>query len=313
MPAAYVCDAIYPDFFHRETTPLWLASAATALGRRAPDLERPYTWMELGCGAGLGTALTAAANPGGQFIGVDFNAAHIALAQARAQAAGLGNVRFLQDDFLRMAQAPAADGPDCDFIVLHGVYSWVSGEVRQAISDIVRHRLKPGGLLYLAYMSHPGPSAFAAAQRTMRLHAQLAPAPSEAQATAALQFLRDLAQAGAGYFGAHPDMAGQLDRMAREPAGYLAHEFLNAHWQPLHVADVMAECAHAGCSYIGSATLLENIDAMSIPEPTQPLLRRIADPALAETVRDLARNQSQRRDIYQRTDARPADHGLPPQ
>ncbi|MFC7553327.1 methyltransferase regulatory domain-containing protein [Pseudoroseomonas wenyumeiae] len=80
----------------------------------------------------------------------------------------------------------------------------------------------------------------------------------------------------------------------------LAHELLPAHWQPFHVAEMMAAFAEAGCRYLGSATPPENIDAVSLPAATRPLVAGLADPALAETARDIARNQALRRDLYMR-------------
>ena len=309
----YLDDVVYPDFFHREMTPLWLSAAATALGRAAPDPAAPHVWMELGCGAGLGALLTAAANPQARCIGIDLSAAHIAAASTRSEEAGIDNIEFHQKDLVDLATADDAALPACDYIVLHGVYAWVSQAVQRAVIEIVRRWLKPGGLLYLGYMTHPGASAFAAAQRFMRVHAEAvggSTGSSDTRARAALAALRAAQAAGAGYFSAQPELARQLALVEAEGPGYLAHEFLNPHWQPLHVADVMAQCAGAGCSYIGSASLLENIDAISLPEPTQALLRTIEDPVQAETLRDLARNQSQRRDIYQRIDGAASRHAL---
>ena len=78
---AYLADVPYPGHFFRETLPVWMTSLLTALGRRTPDLSQPYTWLELGCGTGLGAAVAAATNPLGRFVGVDLN--DEAIAQAR--------------------------------------------------------------------------------------------------------------------------------------------------------------------------------------------------------------------------------------
>ena len=101
-------------------------------------------------------------------------------------------------------------------------------------------------------------------------------------------------------------MLALLDAMEREPAGYIADEFLGAPWQPQHVADVIRDFAGVGCGFLGSATPIENIDALSIPSALQPRLRTLPPGPLAETARDLARNQSLRRDLFQR-DARRLD------
>lgn len=289
----------YPDFFHREMTPTWLRSATTALGHRCVPTGQPFVWMELGCGAGMGALLTAAAHPEGRFIGVDIDPGHIAVAKERAASTGVANVEFVHDDVVRMAQAADDAWPQCDFIVLHGVYAWVTEATRAAIREVVRRQLKPGGLVYVAYMSHPGSSGLAAAQRLMR---QVAAQGAGGAVRQSLDVLRRLEQSGAGYFAATPEMGRQLAHMEREEDAYLAHEFLSADWQPLHVADVMRDFGEVGCGYVGSATLIENIDAVSIPAGVQDILRDITDPALAQTVRDMARNQSLRRDIYQRSE-----------
>jgi hypothetical protein len=80
----------------------------------------------------------------------------------------------------------------------------------------------------------------------------------------------------------------------------LAHEFLGAHWEPLHVADMLAALSKISCGFLGSATPLENIDIISLPTQSLPAIAALQDTALRETAKDIARNQSLRRDLYQR-------------
>lgn len=303
----HVGDVAYPPRFHREQTPTWLHATAAALGFAAPDLSRHYRWCELGCGSGLTALVAAACNPLGRFIAIDVDPAQVARARGIADAAGIGNVEFVAAD-LRDAAAVAAagDGAPFDFVVSHGLWAWVGDDVREAALAIVRDRLAPGGLVQIGYMSHPGASPLQAAHKLMREAARHAEGDSGRRATAALGLLRQLADGGAGYFAEHPGALRQLDAMEREAPEYLAHEFLGAHWAPQHAADVLRALAGAGCAFLGSATPLENIDALSVPGALQPMLRAIPPGPLAETVRDLARNQSLRRDLFQR-DARPLD------
>lgn len=296
----YIGDVAYPFRFQREQMPTWLHATATALGFRAPELSRPYRWCELGCGAGLTALVAAACNPGGRFTAVDADAAQVARAQEIADRAGLANLAFVHADLRDYAAPSGDDGDGFDFIVLHGLWAWVSDAVREAILAIVRRRLNPGGLVEVGYMSHPGASPLQSAQRLMHEAGRRLPGDAGAHATGALRLLRQLADGGAGYFAEHPGALRQLDAMEAEPAACLAHEFLGAHWHPQHSADVIRAFAAADCGYLGSATPIENIDALSIPGHVQPLLRDLPPGPLAETARDLARNQSLRRDLYQR-------------
>lgn len=279
-------------------SPSWLSAVLTALGRRAPDVAQPFRYCELGCGQGLNSLLLAASNPCGQFVAVDFNARHVAHGVRQAQAAGLHNLEFLQADFASLAAELLSGG--FDFIVLHGVYSWVSLANRQALRRFIELTLKPGGLVYLGYMSHPGLSAFASAQRLIWQTAQTTSGNVQQRLRAGLDALGQSQTAGAGYFVDHPDVARRLARQSSEDLGYLAHELLCEHWAPQHSAEVIADFAAIDCRFVGSATPLENIDELSLPAGCLPLLQRLDDPAQRETAKDIARNQAQRRDLYQR-------------
>jgi len=301
--AGYVDDVAYPDRFHRELMPTWLHATAIALGYAPPAIDRPYRWCELGCGGGLGALVAAAANPLGAFTAIDAAAEPLARARRTAEDSGLGNLEFITAD---LREPALRDGEPFDFIVLHGLWSWVDDSVQAAILDFLRARLAPGGLVAIGYMSHPGASQLQALQQLMREAARRAQGDSAQRTRAGLALLRELADHGAGYFAEHPGAGRQLEAMEREAPEYLAHEFLGAHWRPQHAAGMIRTLASVDCAFVGSATPLENIDALSIPGALQPLLRTLPAGPLAETVRDLVRNQSLRRDLFQRA-ARPLD------
>lgn len=303
----YVADTAYPDYFHREIMPLWLTSALQALGRRAPEMSQGFTWLELGCGTGISAVVAAATHPNSHFIGLDANPSAIAQAQKLAQAIGLSNVEFVCASFEQVLASHSAHGalPACDFIVAHGVYSWVSPRNRLVMQQLVQQQLKPGGVCYLAYMSQPGSAVLSAPQKLAQLYAQQVNADSSTQAQQALALLQRTAQAGAGFFVEEVRMASKIEQLASMDVRYIAHEFLNAHWDCLHVADVMQDMQAIDCDFVGSATLLENVDGASLPQSTLPLLQELVqqgkDVSVVETFKDIARNQNQRRDIYQRS------------
>lgn len=131
--------------------------------------------------------------------------------------------------------------------------------------------------------------------------------PGDSAARAGFTRLQTLAQAGAGHFVEHPSAQRILGQMAQMDDAYLAHDFLNETWQPLPVVDTMQRLGAVGCHYVGSATVLENLDAVSIPAGMQPVLaqwqREGMDVATRDTTCDRARNQHLRRDLYQKADA----------
>lgn len=295
----YLAELPYPHHVQPQLAPSWLVALQTALGQSASSLQAGFRYCELGCGQGLNSLLLAASNPAGQFVAVDFNPQHIEHGRRLAAAAQLSNIEFVQAEFTELLAQP---GEGYDFIVAHGVYSWVAPAQRAAIRGFVEQRLNPYGLLCLGYMCQPGMAPFAAAQRFIWQHAQHSKGSPPQRVQAALEALQALQKGGAGYFVEQPEMARLLARSAEQGLDYLAHELLCEYWQPLHVAEVMAEFARLGCQLIGSAIPLENIDAVSLPGSCLTAIQGLTDPALRETAKDLARNQAQRSDLYQRGD-----------
>jgi len=332
----YVDDVSYLKLFHRHATPAWLHFVAGALGHAGPDPAAALRWCELGCGPGYGTVLTAAAYPKGRFVGVDFNAAHIAQAQALATEAGVSNVRFLERDLQSLVDGAAGGGaqtlavpgqgnaaprakapgdrtradadlsrdPDFvegfDFISVVGVYAWVSPEDRAAVLRFVARFLKPGGMLYLTYSCHPGMSWFVGMQRLLADYAATVSGSSAEKVVAALRFLKELASAEGSLLAEHPAQLAEIARALESDPRYLAHEFMAPHWAPQHVGDVLGDLTKIGCTWLGSAQPGDNIDEFAIAPALRPLLDSLPAGALRETARALATRQSMRHDIFLR-------------
>ena len=134
----------YAANFLREIAPDWLRFCIRAHGFEPPQTGPDYRYLDLGCGPGFHICLLAAANPGAEFVGVDFQSDHIAQCEALATAAGLTNVRFVQADFLDLAAAWPAELGAFDYIGVYGILSWVSAELRAAVFQCVAHASKPG-------------------------------------------------------------------------------------------------------------------------------------------------------------------------
>lgn len=303
--AGYLRHIAYPEHVHRELMPTWLASTVQAVGQRPPDITQAYTYLDLGCGTGLNTIVAASCNPLGHFIGVDFNPEQIHAAKALASSLGVHNIEFRHADFLDLAQQSASTLPQCDFVVLHGVYSWVADTIQQAIRQLLSHCLRPGGLFYVSYISHPGSASFSAAQRFFRQAAQHTQALDAAEQVAVgIAELNALAQGGAGYFIEHKSARREVEQLSQMLPAYVAHEFLNQHWQAMHSGDVIMQMRAVACDYVASANRLENVDGLSLPGQLATTFARWQQQGWTveqlETARDLARNQNQRRDIYQK-------------
>src|SRR3990167_5104430 len=134
------------------TAPERLALTSWLHNGPVPDLRR-YRVLELGCGDGSNLLPLAYYRPQAEWVGVDGAGTQIQLARQRQQQLQLGNVEFLAADFL---QANDQIDGQFDFIIAHGVFSWVADAARDALFALCQQRLADNGLLYLNYNTRPG-------------------------------------------------------------------------------------------------------------------------------------------------------------
>ena len=296
----YVTDVAYTSNFYREITPSWIALTSLLLGHRPPDLAAPFSYADLGCGNGFTSLAIAAACPHAEVWGFDFNPAHVEFANGLAGRAGLTNVRFVETSFADLEVASNSDMPDFDIMVSHGVLSWISPANRKHLVGAVASRLKPGGLVYLSYNVTTGWTGMVPLRVLMRMLTVASPERTDLAVPGVLDFVDRLKQAGASFFTANPALENRLADIRKQDARYIAHEYLNQDWHPLMFTEVAGEMLEAKCRYIGSATLAENIDTVSVPPNVAPILAETRDPYLRETLRDLGCAQTFRRDLYRK-------------
>ena len=297
----YVADIGYTAGFYRETAPAHLAFAALAAGRSPGRALKPKRLLELGFGQGFGLGVLAAANPDVAFDGIDFNPEHVAHARRLVAAAGLENLALSEASF---EEAAARGGEsDADVVALHGIFSWVARDTQDAIVQVIRQRLQPDGLAYVSYNSMPGWAPLAPIRQLMLATKRRHPGGSDRQLGLALELVASLRQGGAAYFSANPAAAQHVDAMLAMDRVYLAHEYLDAHWDLFEFADLAARLGEAKLSFVASATLPENVDAYAVPIALQPLVAQAGDIVLRETLRDYAANKRFRRDVFARGSA----------
>jgi SAM-dependent methyltransferase len=296
----YVTDVVYTSNFYREITPSWLAMTSLLLGHRPPDLAKPFSYADVGCGNGFTALIVAATCPHAEVWGFDFNPAHVEFASDLAARAGLSNARFVESSFADLEAMPDNAVPDFDIMVSHGVLSWVSPANRRHLVEAVTRRLRPGGLVYLSYNVTTGWTAMVPVRALMRMLAVASPERTDLAVPGVLDFVDRMKQAGALYFQANPGIESRLTDIRKQDPRYVAHEYLNQDWHPLMFADVASDMLEAKCRYIGSATLAENIDNVAVPPNVAPIVAEARDPYLRETLRDLGCSQSFRRDVYRK-------------
>src|SRR4051812_41655243 len=145
--------------------------------------------LELGCAGGGNLLPMAETLPQSTFFGIDLSPVQIGHGQRIIRALGLTNLRLEAMSILDVPE----DFGEFDYIIAHGVYSWVPPAVQQKILDLCAAHLAPQGVAYLSYNTYPGWHLRQMAREMMLYHVAGIESPQEsaAQATALVQFIRD--------------------------------------------------------------------------------------------------------------------------
>ncbi|MBK7060016.1 MAG: methyltransferase regulatory domain-containing protein [Rubrivivax sp.] len=295
----YITDVDYTYGFYKEMAPAAIRFALLAAGYESPPVDR-FSYCELGYGQGAGLALLAAANPGGDFWGTDFNPAHAAGAARLAGEAGLKNLHVFDDSFEQFGQR---DLPQFDYITLHGIWSWVGTEVAQQIVDFIRLHLKVGGVVYISYNTLPGWTHALPMRGLLSQYVEFQSSQADPignRLDGALKLLEDLNQIPGSYFHRTPQLAERIKSLQGQNRNYLAHEYLNRHWQPVFFSQMVEALTPAKLTFTAHAGALNCIDAVNHTKELQAVLDRISNPIFKEIVRDLGINQTFRRDLFVR-------------
>lgn len=308
MPAAmignlhgYATDIPYLRDFKPMLAPAWLDHVALVAGIAPPQRRDGFAWCDLGCGQGVSAAMLAATHPSGVFHGIDAMPMHIEHARELAASAGISNVRFHAVDF---SAAIDLDLPLFDYIVAHGVFTWIGEEAQRALLRFIDRRLKPGGLVYLGYNAMPGWTRDLPFQRLVHEIGLTLTGDSAARIAAAIDVARALAKAGVSALSASFTIAELKDRPQDYLPGYLVHEFMPAAWRPLYVTEVRKTMRSIGLEPVGSATLSENFDWMVLHQKGREILAAIADDDARELTRDFVLDQRFRCDVFARGNRR---------
>lgn len=262
-------EVLYAGHPFHQTHPERLATLATLFGMR-PARSVACRVLELGCADGGNLIPMAYALRGSQFVGIDNGARGVARGQALAGELGLSNVRLLCRDILD----PLADLGSFDYILAHGVYSWVPPAVADRILAICRENLNPQGVAYISYSAYPGAHIRAMMGEILQYHARRFERPEQQieQGRAMLRFLMTTRS--------EPDAYSFLLRQEAETVASrrpesLYHDELSEHHWPVYFHEFVARAAGHGLQYLGETEFSEMQETTETPEAAA-MLRTLA-------------------------------------
>ncbi|NCG21469.1 MAG: methyltransferase domain-containing protein [Rhodobacterales bacterium] len=141
----------YPSFSFHEAHPDRMAGMAKLLGLNPPDVATSRV-LGLGCASGGHLLPMAQRLPNARFVGLDVVAEEIEIGRAYALALNLTNIELLVAD---LADLVAWQGP-FDYIIAHGLYSWLPAPLQPVLLKGIRNALSPHGVAFISWNTQPG-------------------------------------------------------------------------------------------------------------------------------------------------------------
>ena len=285
MADASPYDAVpYPGRAFIQTHPDRLATLAALFGIDAPP-PGDCVVLELGCGAGGNLLPMAVALPGSRFVGIDTSRHAIQRAQALSDELGLTNVSFEQ---VAIEDYDVAAG-GVDYVIAHGVFSWVPAHVRERLLGLCASALSPHGVAYVSYNALPGGHPRRALREMLAYHVDAIERPED-RMTAARGFLRLLGAAAEADGDLAKTLGPEARRLSEHVDGLFFHDTLAEVNQPLYFHEFVAQAGAQGLQYLTEAEFSET-QLGALPEQLQSALLTISDPVRREQYLDFLKER----------------------
>lgn len=282
-----------------------LAACGRLFGVDVPPL-RTARVLELGCSSAGHLLPMAEEFPDARFVGVDLSIEAIEEARGRVAEVGLDN--------LTLVHASVTDLPSdlgsFDYIIAHGLYSWVPAPVRQGLMEATGRHLAPNGVAYLSYNCLPGWYMRGMIRDVMLFHTGRFEAPGEkvAQARGLLDFLVDGTPSDSLY---QKILKNEQKLLSEQPDYYLFHDHLSPVNHALWFHEFVAHAGSVGLQYLAEPDLVSMFPTR-FPPAIQAHLATVRDVVRQEQYMDFLTNRAFRRTLLVR-DGLTLDRRVSPQ
>jgi methyltransferase-like protein len=241
-------DLPYQSFPYPDSAPERLAAVAAIFGLPAPDVARARV-LELGAASGGNLIPAALRHPHMEAVGVDISSVQVEIGRDYIGRLNAGNVKLQDADLLEVDTKALGQ---FDYIIAHGIYSWVPPEVQESILRIISECLRDDGVAFVSYNTYPGWRTKEILRDAMLMHGGARESATEqvAYGRAMLNFLDRIAVKGGLMSAALNESMAQVMQM---PAYYVAHEYLGPYNSPCYFHQFVERIGHHGLAYLGEA------------------------------------------------------------
>jgi SAM-dependent methyltransferase len=211
--------------------------------------------LELGCGNGANLIPMAYSLPQSRFVGVDLAEKPVAAGARTIARLGLHNISLGVADLRDIGSRYG----EFDYIIAHGLYSWIPPDVRDCLLCVCSRRLRPQGIAFVSYNAYPGQHIRQMLRQMVRHHTRNIRAPRSRleQARWFLRFLRNARTVSQPW---QALLDSEVEAALERDDGGLYHDDLAAVNDPVWFRDFAEHARRHGLQYLGEAEPHEMFD-----------------------------------------------------
>jgi methyltransferase-like protein/2-polyprenyl-3-methyl-5-hydroxy-6-metoxy-1,4-benzoquinol methylase len=265
----------YESYPYVQTHPQHLHTIGKVFGLKSPDFKKARV-LELGCASGGNIIPLAFEYPKGEFVGIDLSEIQIEEGKKHIANLGLKNIELHALSILDLDERFGK----FDYIICHGVFSWVPQNVQDKILSVCKELLTPKGVALISYNTLPGWNTVKSMRDMMLYHANFFKEPAEkvGQARALLQFVSESMDEKNPY---SMVIKNELELLKDKKDNYLMHDHMEENNYQLYFHEFMQKASENGLQYLSDTTLSTMFSGNLSPKAVEAL----------QTVDDIVRQE----------------------
>jgi methyltransferase-like protein/ubiquinone/menaquinone biosynthesis C-methylase UbiE len=264
LPITFIDELPYTSRPMPYTHPHHLATIGQIFAMQA---EKPRRVLELACSDGSNILGIAQSLPQTECWAIDKSQSKIANARKLAKQAKLHNIHFKVMDILEID----SNIGQFDYIIVHGIYSWATTEVKQKILQLCKQLLSKNGIAYVSYDTSPAGDSKRLVRQMLRYHSMGMKKPQQRleQLHALFQFLIAANHDSNTAYSLMLQEEYQIFQQLPQPESYL--DYIDIDNEPVFFSEFMLRAYDEELDYLGDAFLKTMLPQNLHPEIQQNL------------------------------------------
>lgn len=258
----------YRSYPFPKSSPPHLRTIGKFFGMNPPEIKNARV-LEIGCASGGNIIPLAVQYPDAHFLGIELSDVQATAGNAFIEKLGLSNISIMNCSITEVDDSIGK----YDYIIAHGVYSWVTDEVREKILLFCKKNLSPLGVAYISYNTLPGWNTLSSIRDMALYHAKNFDTIQEQinQAKMLLNFISESIKDSESSYAKL--MMESVNMLKNKPDYYIAHDFLEINNKAFYLSDFVDQVKSKGLQYLSDA----DISNMYLPNYSDAIAEKIGE------------------------------------